>query len=321
MKAAVVSSFGTAPRYEEFPAPIPAGDDDMVIDVIAAGLHPRVRSQADGSHYTSTDELPLVPGIDGVGRGADGLLRYFILPDTRTGAMAEQTVIDIRRSIVLPEDSDPIAVAAAMNPAMSSWVALRQRVPFQAGQNVLVLGATGHAGQLAVQIAKLFGANQIIAAGRDASRLAGLPALGATSTVELDGDSGTVARRLGRAASEVDVVIDYLWGEPTTAAMIAVVTDRADRGQPLTWIEIGAVAGPTATIPSAALRAARLQIVGSGQGSVSTREILAELPALAQQITAGTFDIDARPTPLTGVEQAWADAARAAQRIVMTPQS
>ncbi len=180
MKAAVVSSFDTAPRYEEFPAPIPAGDDDMVVNVIAAGLHPRVRSQANGSHYTSTGELPLVPGVDGVGRGADGLLRYFVLPDTRVGAMAEQTVIDTRRSIVLPEDADPIAVAAAMNPAMSSWVALRQRVPFQAGQNVLVLGATGNAGQMAVQIAKRLGANQVIAAGRNAGRLAGLPALGAT---------------------------------------------------------------------------------------------------------------------------------------------
>jgi len=118
MKAAVVSSFNTAPRYEEFSTPTAAGDDDMVIDVIAAGLHPRVRSQADGSHYTSTDELPLVPGIDGVGRGADGLSRYFILPDAHVGAMAEQIVIDTRRSIVLPSDSDPIAVAAAMNPAM-----------------------------------------------------------------------------------------------------------------------------------------------------------------------------------------------------------
>jgi NADPH:quinone reductase-like Zn-dependent oxidoreductase len=316
MKAAVVSSFGTAPRCEEFPAPFPAGDDDMVIDVIAAGLHPRVRSQADGSHYTSTGELPLVPGIDGVGRGADGLLRYFILPGARVGAMAEQTVIDIRRSIVLPADSDPVAVAAAMNPAMSSWVALRQRVQFQAGQNVLVLGATGNAGQLAVQIAKLFGANQIIAAGRDAGRLARLPAIGATSTVLLEGDSGP----LGQTASEVDVVLDYLWGEPASGAMIAVVTDRADRGQPLTWIEIGSVAGPTAAIPSAALRAARLQIVGSGQGSVSSREILAELPALAEQITSGAFDIDARPVPLRDVEQAWADAARTTQRIVMTPQ-
>ena len=158
MKAAVVSSFGTPPRYEEFPALAAAGEDDMIIDVIAAGLHPRVRSQADGSHYTSTGELPLVPGINGVGRGADGLLRYFILPDTTMGAMAEQTLIDIRRSIVLPEGSDPIAVAAAMNPAMSSWVALRQRIQFQAGQKVLVLGATGNAGQMAVQIANLFGA-------------------------------------------------------------------------------------------------------------------------------------------------------------------
>lgn len=212
MKAAVVSSFDTAPRYEEFPAPTAAGDDGMVIEVIAAGLHPRVRSQADGSHYTSTAELPLVPGIDGVGRGADGLLRYFILPDTTMGAMAEQTVIDIRRSIVLPSGSDSIAVAAAMNPAMSSWVALRQRVQFRAGQNVLVLGATGNAGQMAVQIAKLFGADQVIAAGRGADRLADLPALGATGTVLLEGDADTIAQRLGRAAADVDVVIDYLWG-------------------------------------------------------------------------------------------------------------
>ena len=320
MKAAVVSSFGTAPRYEEFSAPTGAGGDNMVIDVIAAGLHPRVRSQAGGSHYTSTGGLPLVPGIDGVGRGADGLLRYFILPHARVGAMAEQTVIDTRRSIVLPSGSDPIAVAAAMNPAMSSWVALRQRVQFQAGQNILVLGATGNAGQMAVQIARLFCAGQIIAAGRSAERLAGLPALGATDTVLLEGDANIVAQRLGEAATDVDVVIDYLWGQPTAGAMVAVVTDRADRGKPLTWIEIGSVAGPIALIPSAVLRAARLQIVGSGQGSVSTREILAELPALAQEITNGTFDVDVRPTPLSEVEQAWADAAHTTQRIVLTPQ-
>jgi len=321
MKAAVVSAFDTAPRYEELPVPIPAGDDDMVVDVIAAGLHPRVRSQANGSHYTSTGELPLVPGIDGVGRGADGLTRYFVLPDTRVGAMAEQTVIDTRRSIVLPEDADPIAVAAAMNPAMSSWVALRQRVSFQAGQNVLVLGATGNAGQMAVQVAKRLGADQVIAAGRNTGRLAGLPVLGATDTVLLDGDADSVTRRLGQAAADVDVVLDYVWGESAAAAMAAVVTGRADRGQPLTWIQIGSVAGPTAAIPSAALRAARLQIAGSGQGSVSTREILAELPALVQEITEGSFEIDARPMSLTDVEQAWADAARPGQRIVITPQS
>jgi NADPH:quinone reductase-like Zn-dependent oxidoreductase len=319
VRAAVVTSFDSAPRYQEFPTPAPTGDDEMLIDVLAAGLHPRVRSQADGSHYTSTAELPLVPGIDGVGRGPDGLLRYFILPDTTMGAMADHTIIDTRRSVVLPESSDPVAVAAAMNPAMSSWVALRQRVKFPAGQNVLVLGATGNAGQLAVQIAKLFGANRIIGAGRRADRLTELPALGATDTVLLEGDPDDIAHRLGKTATDVDVVIDYLWGEPTAAAMLAIVTDRADRAKPLTWIEIGSVAGPTAAIPSAALRAARLQIVGSGQGSVSTREILAELPALAEQITNGTFDIDAQPMPLADVEQAWADSSDTNQRIVLVP--
>ncbi|WP_330254534.1 zinc-binding alcohol dehydrogenase family protein [Nocardia sp. NBC_00565] len=315
MKAAVVSSFDSAPRYAEFAAPVPVGPHDLVVDVIASGLHPRVRSQADGTHYTSTDTLPLVPGVDGVGRGADGLLRYFILADTTVGAMAEQTVIDTRRSIVLPEECDPIAIAAAVNPAMSAWVALRQRIEFRAGQQVLVLGATGNAGRMAVQVAKLFGAQQIIAAGRNAEQLAALPALGATDTVLLDGDAG----RLGRAAADVDVVIDYIWGQPTTTAMVAVITDRADRAKPLTWIEIGSVAGPTASIPSAALRAARLEIVGSGQGSVSTHEILAELPALAQEITKGTFDIAARPTPLSDVERAWAETARTTERIVLTP--
>ena len=320
MHAAVVTTFDSAPRYQEFPTPVPAGGDEMLVDVLAAGLHPRVRSQADGSHYTSTDELPLVPGIDGVGRGPDGRLRYFILPDTTMGAMAEQTVIDIRRSVVLADTIDPVAVAAAMNPAMSSWVALRQRGQFQAGQDVLVLGATGNAGRMAVQVARLFGAGQVIAAGRAAGRLAKLSALGATATVLLDGEADGIAHRLGQSAADVDVVIDYLWGEPAAAAMIALLTDRADRHKPLTWIQIGSVAGPTAPIPSAALRAARLQIVGSGQGSVSAREYLAELPALAEQIAAGTFDIDARAMPLSDVEQAWTAAADARKRIVLIPQ-
>src|SRR6202035_2297013 len=95
------------------------------------------------------------------------------------------------------------------------------------------------------------------------------------------GDADGAARRLGQAADDVDVVIDYLWGEPAAAAMAALVTGRADRGQPLAWVQIGSVAGPTAAIPSAALRAARLQIVGSGQGSVATGRILAGLPPLA----------------------------------------
>jgi NADPH:quinone reductase-like Zn-dependent oxidoreductase len=318
VKAAVVSAFNTPPRYEDIPDPAPASGGETVVDVLAAGLHPRVRSQADGSHYTSTDELPLVPGIDGVGRGSDGLLRYFVLPDTTFGSMAERAVIDPRRSIVLPDDSDPVAVAAAMNPAMASWVALRQRVQFQAGSSVLVLGA-GNAGQMAAGVARLLGADRIVVAGRlHAGAAARLRADGAADIVSLDGEPDVVARRLGEAASDVDVVLDFLWGEPAAAAMAAVITARTDRGKPLTWIEIGSIAGPVAPIPSAALRAARLTVVGSGQGSVSVREYLAELPALAEAITAGRLDVDAQAMPLADVEQAWADTGTS-HRIVLIP--
>jgi NADPH:quinone reductase-like Zn-dependent oxidoreductase len=304
MYAAVVTSFDGSPTYQEFPVPTPRSADEVLVDVLAVGLHPRVRSQADGSHYTSTGDLPLVPGVDGVGRTPDGALRYFV----SDGAMAERAVIDIRRSVVLPDDVDPIAVAAAMNPAMSSWVALRRRIDFRAGQSVLVLGATGNAGRLAIQVARRLGAGRVIGVGRNADRLAGLDA---DEVVAFDAD-------LGAVAADVDVVIDYVWGQPAADAMRAIITDRPDRGQPLAWIQIGSVAGPDAPIPSAALRAARLQIVGSGQGSVPTGDILAELPTLAAEITAGTFGVEARPVPLADVESAWKDAA-SDRRIVITP--
>jgi NADPH:quinone reductase-like Zn-dependent oxidoreductase len=314
VKAAVVSSFGSAPVYQDFPEPATQGEHDMLVEVVAAGLHPRVRSQADGSHYTSTGELPLVPGIDGVGRGPDGRLRYFVLPDTTLGAMAQRTVIDARRSIPLPADADPVAVAAGMNPAMSSWVALRRRISFAAGQDVLILGATGSSGRMAVRIAGLLGAGRVVAAGRDPRRLAALPGLGAAATVRLGAED--TGERLAEAAADVDVVLDYLWGRPAADALVTVLTHRADRSRPLTWVEIGSVAGAGAEIPSAALRSARLQIVGSGQGSVGTREYLAELPALAEAISAGTLKVDARTLPLSEVEQAWAT--DTAQRLVLT---
>src|ERR1700754_4999198 len=131
MRAAVVRSFSHPPRYETVEAPQPRDEDEVAVDVLAAGLHPRVRSTANGSHYTSEGELPLIPGLDGVGRTPDGELRYFVLPDTTQGSMAERTVIDRRRSVPLAPGSDPVALAAAMNSAMSSWIALRRRIDFR----------------------------------------------------------------------------------------------------------------------------------------------------------------------------------------------
>jgi NADPH:quinone reductase-like Zn-dependent oxidoreductase len=319
MNAAVVRSFGDPPAYEPVETPTPTSPDEMLIDVLAAGLHPRTRSSANGSHYTSTGQLPMIPGFDGIGRDPEGQLRYFILADTHLGSMAEQVLIDPRRSTALAADTDVLTVAAAMNPAMSSWIALRNRVAFQRGQSVLVLGATGNAGQMAVQIAKHLGAGHVIAAGRDPERLTALTELGADTTISLAGDPDTADRTLGEAAAEVDIVIDYLWGPATERTMPAVITHRTDKSHPLTWIEIGSMSGLQLVLPSAWLRAARLQLVGSGQGSVSTREILSELPALARELAAGTFSLNVRGEPLSHVQQLWTSPAEPGERIVLMP--
>jgi NADPH:quinone reductase-like Zn-dependent oxidoreductase len=305
MRAAVVHSFDAPPRYGTVDTPEPRTPDELLVDVLAAGLHPRVRSGADGTHYTSDGVLPMVPGIDAVGRTAQGELLYFVAPDGALGTMAERAVVDRRRAVTLPAGTDPVAVAAAMNPGMSSWVALRRRAALRPGAAVLVLGATGSAGRLAVQIAKRLGAARVVAAGRDRERLDLLPALGADETVSLLGEPEEVADRLGRSAADVDVVLDYLWGAAAERAMPALLTARAERGKALAWIQIGSMAGAGITLPSFLLRAANLQIMGSGQGSVSTAGIVAELPSLAAEITSGSLAVDPHPFPLADVEQAW----------------
>jgi len=317
MNAAVVRSFDHPPRYEEFADPVARDADEVVVEVLAAGLHPRVRSGANGTHYTSEGELPLVPGVDAVGRTPDGKVAYFVADDGVAGTMAERAVMDRRRSVPLPDGVDAAAVAAAMNPGMSSWVGLRRRAELQPGESVLILGATGNAGRMAVQIAKHLGAGEVVAAGRNTEVLATLPGLGADRVVEL-ADAESIDA-LGEAAAEVDVVVDYLWGKPAEAAIPAIVRRRADRSRALRWVQIGSVAGPDIALPSVALRAANLKVMGSGQGSVSTRGIVEELPALAREIDAGTFAVDVEAVPLAEVEFAWTAPVATGRRLVFVP--
>lgn len=310
MKAAVVSAFDEPPHYDDLPDPVAGHRNERVVDVVAAALHPRVRSQANGSHYTSTGQLPLVPGIDAVVRDAKGKLYYALVDDTTLGTMAQRTVIEKDRSVALPSSADPVTVAAAINPVMSSWVALRHRIDFKRGSSVLILGATGSAGRMAVQVAKRFGAKEVIGAGRNPERLEELTALGANRVLTLD--------QLDQAG-DVDVVIDYVWGEPTAKGMVDLITHRRDRGKELTWIQIGSMAGPSSEIPSAALRSSRTQIVGSGIGSVHGRDYRKEIPKIAEAVTSGAFDVRTQPVPLSDVATAWTQRLDADKRIVFVP--
>ena len=173
--------------------------------------------------------------------------------------MADKALASPRRSIVLPEDADIAKVAAAMNPAMSSWVALRRRVPIQPGQGVLVLGATGNAGAMAVQVARRLGAGRVVGAGRDPGRLGALTSAGADAVVQLTGDDDATAGRWPPRPPRSDIVLDYLWGQPAQHAITALLTARSDRSREMNWIQIGAVAGPTMELPSVALRSANFR--------------------------------------------------------------
>jgi NADPH:quinone reductase-like Zn-dependent oxidoreductase len=319
MNAAVVTSFDEPPHYQRFEIPRPTTGDAMLVDVLAVGLHPRTRTGAAGAHYTSTGRLPMIPGIDGVGRRPDGKRIYFVADDDVIGTMAEKTIVDVRRAIELPDDVDVAKVAAAINPAMSAWVALRRRVPIEQGQSLLILGATGNAGSMAVQVAKRLGAGRVIGAGRDLDRLSALSSVGADEIVQLTGDADATARALGAAASEVDIVIDYLWGEPAQRAIMALLTGRSDRSRAMNWIQIGAVAGPTIELPSVALRSANFRLQGAGQGAVSAELYRAELPSLVDEIDAGTIAVKTNTMPLADVEKIWARADEPGKRTVLIP--
>ncbi|HTT30849.1 MAG TPA: zinc-binding alcohol dehydrogenase family protein [Solirubrobacteraceae bacterium] len=319
MNAAVVTSFDHPPHYQPFDTPRPTSGEQLLVDVLAVGVHPRVRTGAAGAHYTSTGTLPMIPGIDGVGRRPDGKRIYFVADDHVLGTMADKALVDERRSIELPDDVDAATVAATMNPAMSAWVALRLRVPIEPGQSVLVLGATGNAGTMAVAVAKLLGAGTVVGAGRNRRRLEGLNAVGADQAVQLTDDAPATGDALADAAADVDIVIDYLWGKPAEHAIMALLTARSDRSRQLNWIQIGAMAGPTIELPSIALRSANFRLQGNGQGAVSTQAYLAELPSLVDQIKAGTIGLRANPRPLSDVESVWASADKPGERTVLLP--
>jgi NADPH:quinone reductase-like Zn-dependent oxidoreductase len=319
MHAALVTSFDRPPSYGTIDAPVATSEDEILVNVRAAALHPRVRSGASGSHYASAKALPLIPGVDGTGVLADGRRAYFVALDSAHGTMADQTVVRRATTFPLPDTADDVTVAAAINPAMSSWVPLRRRVGLGPGQRALVLGATGSAGRLAVQIARHFGADWVVAAGRDPERLAALRSHGANATISLAGRADEVAAAVRDSAADLDVVVDYLWGPQAEVVLPAVLAARSQPGTPLTWIQIGAMAGPEASIPSVALRSHNLRIMGSGQGAFATADFAAEIPAIIEAIAAGDLTIDALAMPLSEVESGWDSPVSRTRRVVFTP--
>jgi NADPH:quinone reductase-like Zn-dependent oxidoreductase len=314
MNAAVIHDAGATPRAEQFPDPQPQAGE-VVARVRAAGLHPLVRGHAAGKHYTSTGTYPLIPGIDGVCELPDGRLAYFGWQRPPYGTFAELAVVAPHTALILPAGLSPDLGAAIINPAMSSWLALKLRARMQTGDRVLVLGATGSSGRLAIQVARAFGASHIIAAGRNAEVLA---ALGADATLRLDAPEfrDNLTREF---AGGIDIVLDYVWGAPAGATFDALLAARNQLvGRRVRYCNIGEMAGPQVTMGAHALRSMNLEIVGSGIGSVQPQEIRPELPQILELAAHGKLTMELELVPLAKIGEAWARGDQG-KRIVIVP--
>lgn len=318
MRAAVITAFGEPPKYGEFPVPH-AGPGEVVVDLLATGLHPRTRSSAAGKHYSDKGGLPLVPGFDGVGRTPDGSRVYFDRIEAPNGSMAEKIAVPEEKLFALPDGVADVQVAAIMNPAMSAWVALNLRAGLRPGESVLILGATGCAGQMSVQVAKHIGASRVIGVGRSLPALSTLGELGADEIVRWDGDSATQSRWIGAVAADVDVVIDYLWGPVAMSVLAAIADARVDPARPLRWLHVGDMAGPSAVLGGSALRRLNVAISGSGQGAVSSSNLRLAQSELLRTLPESGFRIGTQVAHLADVEDVWMRDTPPGSRIVFVP--
>jgi NADPH:quinone reductase-like Zn-dependent oxidoreductase len=320
MYAAVVHAFDAPPRYTMFADPV-AGDGERLVTVSAAGLHPIVKALAKGSHYGSSGELPFIAGIDGVGKTEDGTRVYFGIARSPFGTFSERSLAASWMCLPLPEAVDDVTAAGIANPAMSSWAALTARAKFVAGESVFILGATGVAGQLAVQVAKRLGARRVIAAGRNPRALEKLKTLGADSIISLDQDQAPLvsAFRTEIAGAGVDVVLDYLWGQPAELVLQAISQKGLRKaGARIRFIQIGESAGKTISLPAATLRSSGLELLGSGFGSASLDQIRQALAEFFQVAAKEPFQFHTKAVPLADVETLW-NHAEEGTRLVFQP--
>ena len=300
MKAAVIDSPERGPRFADFAEPVVA-DGETLIEVTAAGLHPIVRMLASGEHYGSQGTLPMIPGIDGTGRSPDGTRVYFGGVRPPYGPMAQRAAAPF--VLPLPDGLDEVTAAAIINPGNGAWLALTRRAALQPGETVLVLGATGVSGRIAVALAARMGAGRVIAAGRNRAIL---DQLGATATVALGGPDDAAALADAAGQDGIHVIIDYLWGHPTEAAIAAITRRGMAHAAPrVRLVEVGQMAGPTISLPADVLRSSGLGILGSGPGTIPLAEIISAIPQFMAIAATGDLPIDLDEVPLAEVESAW----------------
>jgi len=311
MKAGIITAAGRMPVYGDFNEPA-AAEGKELIAVAASALSQFSRSRSAGSHYSSEAQFPSVAGADGVGRTLDGRRVYFALPEGPYGSLAEKSLVRSKQCIAIPDGLDDVTAAAIANPGMSAWAALVERAVLQPGETVLVNGATGTAGRLAVQLAKYLGAGKVIATGRNESELQELSSLGADVVIPftLGAAHPSGAKQYEQAliaefAHGIDVILDYLWGESAKTIIVAVAKAVEDAAT-VRFVHVGGASGEeNIELPGAALRSSAIQLMGSGIKSVPYAKLLDAIRNVFDVVVPAKLQIATKTVPLSAIEESW----------------
>jgi NADPH:quinone reductase-like Zn-dependent oxidoreductase len=308
MRAALLRRHGSPPEYATHPVP-GRGAGQALIRVTAAPVNPLDLLCASGTSYFGAPALPYVPGVQGVGTvlAADALpagQRVWFSCDAGMrpgdGAMTEICAADERSLVPLADRVDDDLAAALGLSAIAAWMALTWRGGLARGERVLVLGASGAVGQVAVQAARLLGAGRVTAACRDGHGRDRALDLGADAVADTTGDDQeTIAARLADAAGGgVDLVLDPVWGMPAAAA--ARVLSPSGR-----LINLGSSAGALASLASAALRSGMLSVLGYTNNALTSEQRSAALGEILGHAAAGRLTVDRHVMPLSRAAEGW----------------
>jgi NADPH:quinone reductase-like Zn-dependent oxidoreductase len=308
MKAAVLGQYGV-PCYGDFDEPSPQNGHSLVA-VRAASVNAIDVALASGRHPFSPKVLPIVAGIEGVGV-TQARRVYFFGPAPPYGSMAQTTLVPDTNMFDVPDGLDDARAAALGNGGLAAFMPLRDGAAIRPGERVLILGATGTVGRLAIQCAAALGAGQIVAAGRDRDALDRDAELGATSTISLTDGRPLHDIIRGAAADGFDIILDYLGGEPASAASRVL----APRGR---LIQLGDRAGHAMTVALAPLRAVGASIIGfmpSHYGQAAMRSAYAKLTQLTLE---GTLIVETTTAPLRAVEDVWRAHRNARTKLILS---
>ena len=318
MHAAVVTEVGGVPRYREVADPV-AGEGEVVVAVEAVAVENVDRAIVAGTHFTATpflESLPAIPCFDGIGRLPDGALVGFGGLTPPHGALADRIAVPAAFTAPIPEGIPP-TTAAVLSSAISA-MCMRTAADLKAGETVLIQGATGVAGRLAVQIAKLLGAGRIVATGRDAAALESLRTLGADALIDTRvPDEELMARYRAERHEGFDVVVDYLWGRPTELLCRALVPEGFGFAAPTRLVQIGESAGPAIGLTADAIRTSGLELYGAARNMASgiadaTRQV-------TEWIRTGALAVDVTVMPLSRIDEAWRRTDLRGSRLVIVP--